>query len=267
MNLSRLLIFTVFFFVNYISFFAQYTEVINSNKPGFSESPYSVGSGVYQIESNIFLRKTSIEPTFSIPQSLGLDLVFRTSFFLEKLELNARLTYQQDKVAFKNIFSSHYFTSGFSDMIIGAKYLVYQKEYENKSKEIYSWQKRNGFDKRRLIPSVALYLGINTGFLHDLHKTGSITPKIGVLLQQNLTKYFNVITNIFYDNIGSDFSELSFIVTATNNLSNQWSIFFENQTVFEKYQQNTNLGIGLAFLYNKNLQFNTSSKFIFEEKS
>ena len=82
---------------------AQYTEIINSKRPGFSESPYSVGKGVYQFESNIFFRNTSIEPTFSTPQSLGLDLLFRTSFFLDKLEINTQLSYQKDKVAFKNI--------------------------------------------------------------------------------------------------------------------------------------------------------------------
>tara|TARA_R110002049_G_scaffold25194_4_gene88583 strand:+ start:7965 stop:9140 length:1176 start_codon:yes stop_codon:yes gene_type:complete len=267
MNVSKLQLFIVFFFVGYLSLFAQYTDVINSNKPGFSESPYSVGSGVYQFESNIFFRNTSIEPTFSKPQSLGLDLMFRTSLFLEKLELNAQLTYQNDKVAFKNIFTSHYFSSGFSRITIGAKYLVYQQEYEDKSKEVRSWKRRHAFDTKRLIPSVAVYLGMNTDFVNEIHKTGSITPKVGILLQHNLTKDFNVITNVFYDNIGSDFSEFSYIITATHNFSDQWSAFFENQTIFQEYQNNTNLGLGLAYLYSRDLQFNTSARLLFEGKA
>ncbi|AUC85009.1 hypothetical protein CW731_06770 [Polaribacter sp. ALD11] len=267
MNVSRLNLFIVFFFIGYSTVLAQYTDVINSNKPGFSESPYSVGTGVYQFESNIFLRNTSIEPTFSIPQSLGLDLLFRTSLFLEKLELNAQLTYQQDKVAFKNVFTSHYFTSGFSRMTIGAKYLVYQQEYEDKSKEIRSWKRRRAFDTKRLIPSVAVYLGMNTDFVNEIHKTGSITPKAGILLQHNLTKYFNVITNFYYDNIGSDFAEYSYIITATQNFSDQWSAFLENQTIFQEHQNNTNVGLGLAYLYSRDLQFNTSGRLLFEGKS
>jgi hypothetical protein len=75
----------VFFFIGSSILFAQYTEVINSNKPGFSESPYSVGTGIYQFESNLFLRKTTTVPTFSRPQSLGVALLFRTGLFLEKL--------------------------------------------------------------------------------------------------------------------------------------------------------------------------------------
>ena len=265
--MNRLHLFIMLFFIGSVVVFAQYTDIINSNKPGFSESPYSVGKGIYQFESNIFLRNTSITNTFSKPQSLGVDILFRTSFFLDKLELNAQLTYQNDKIAFKNIFTSHYFTSGLSKMTIGAKYLVYQQTYKDKSKEIRSWKRRNAFDITRLIPSVAVYLGMNTDFVNDIHKTGSITPKIGVLLQQNLTQDFNVITNFYYDNIGTDFAQYSYIITLTQSFSNRWSAFFENQMVIQKYQNNINLGAGLAYLYNRNLQFNTSARLIFEGKT
>ena len=265
--MNRLHFFVISFFIGSVTVFAQYTDVINSNKPGFSESPYSVGKGVYQFESNVFLRNTAITSTFSKPQSLGIDLLFRTSFFLDKLELNAQLTYQKDKVAFKNIFTSQYFTSGLSNMTIGAKYLVYQQAYKDKSKEIRSWKRKNAFDIARLIPSVAVYLGMNTDFVNDIHKTGSITPKMGLLLQQNLTQDFNVITNFYYNNIGSDFAQYSYIITLTQSFSNRWSAFFENQMVFKKDQDNLDLGAGLAYLYSRNLQFNTSARLLFEGKT
>jgi len=265
--MNRLHFFVISFFIGSVTVFAQYTDVINSNKPGFSESPYSVGKGVYQFESNVFLRNTAITSTFSKPQSLGIDLLFRTSFFLDKLELNAQLTYQKDKVAFKNIFTSQYFTSGLSNMTIGAKYLVYQQAYKDKSKEIRSWKRKNAFDLARLIPSVAVYLGMNTDFVNDIHKTGSITPKMGLLLQQNLTQDFNVITNFYYNNIGSNFAQYSYIITLTQSFSNRWSAFFENQMVFKKDQDNLDLGAGLAYLYSRNLQFNTSARLVFEGKT
>ena len=148
MHKPKLNLFLILILFSFPSIYSQYTEVINSNRPGFSESPYSVGKGVYQFESNLFLRNTSIEPTFSIPKSLGVDLLFRTSFFLEKLELNAQVTYQNDKVAFKNVFTSDYNTSGFSNFTIGAKYLVFQQEYEDKTKEVRSWKRRMAFDKK-----------------------------------------------------------------------------------------------------------------------
>ncbi len=255
------------FFLNVVSTYSQYTEVINSNKPGFSESPYSVGKGVYQFESNIFFRETTIEPTFSIPESFGFDMLFRTSFLLEKLELNAQLRYQKDKIAFKNIFTSSFDTNGISRLTIGAKYLVFQQEYKDKSKEVRSWKRRNAFDKRRLIPSVAVYAGVNTDVLNEVYKIGSMSPRAGILLQNNLSTDFNIITNVFYDNIGTDFSEFSYIITGTINMSDRWSTFFENQTIFQQNQTNSNLGTGLAFLYNKNLQINASGRFLLEGKS
>lgn len=246
---------------------AQYTEVINSNKPGFSESPYSVGTGVYQFESNFFLKDKSIEPTFSQPKSAGFDFLFRTSFFLEKLELNTQLTYQKDKVAFKNIFTSSYNTSGISKLSVGAKYLVFQPEYTDKSKEVRSWKKRHAFDKKRLIPSVAVYAGMNTDFVNDIYKTGKITPKAGILLQHNLTNQFNIISNVYYDKIGTDFPEISYIVTATQNFGNRWSGFLEQQTVFLETQNNLSFGTGLAFLFNKDFQINASGRFLKQGKS
>ena len=267
MKNSKLKLFFLLFLLCFSSIYSQYTDVINSNKPGFSESPYSVGKGVYQFESNFFLKNTSIEPTFSIPESFGFDLQVRTSFILEKLEFNANVSYQRDKVAFKNIFSSHYFSSGFSKIAIGAKYLVFQQEYKDKSKEVRSWKRKMAFDTKRLIPSVAIYLGANTDFVNDIYKTGSISPKAGILLQHNLSTDFNIITNIYYDKIGTDFEEYSYIITGTYNFSDRWSVFFENQTVFQEIQNNTNIGTGFAYLFSRNLQINTSARFLIEGKA
>ncbi|MFY0604733.1 MAG: transporter [Flavobacteriaceae bacterium] len=243
---------------------AQYTEVINSNRPGFSESPYSVGTGIYQFESNIFFRNTSAQPTFSRPQSLGLNLAFRTSFFFERLELNLNASYQRDKFAFKNIFTSHYFDSGISELTIGAKYLVYHQEYKDKSKEIRSWKKRNAFDWKRAIPSVAVYAGANTDFVSEAFKTGKFSPKVGVLLQNDFSESFNLITNIFYDRIGTDAPELSYIATATINFDEKWSIFLENQGAKTKFISRGNVGTGVAYLYNRNIQLNSSLRLVVE---
>ena len=246
---------------------AQYTNVINSNKPGFSESPYSVGTGIYQFESSLFYRNMSTGPIFSQPQSLGFDLLFRTSFFLEKLEINAQLNYQRDKVAFENVFNSHYFTSGLSKATIGAKYLVFEQKYTDKSKEIRSWKRRNAFDKKRLIPSVAIYAGFNTNFLGAVHKTSKVSPKLGILLQNDLSTDFNVITNFYSDKMGTDAAEFSYIITGTYSFSDRWSTFFENQGVFKKQRNETNIGTGVAFLLTTNLQINASARGLFEGRS
>jgi hypothetical protein len=250
-------------FVSTIS--AQYTGVINSNRPGFSESPYSVGTGVYQLETSIFYRKIGQTPTFSRPQATGINFLFRTSFFKEQLELNMNFTYQNAEIGFQNIFQSSYFSSGIQDLSIGAKYLIYEQEYEDKSKEVRSWKRRFAFDWKRLIPSVAAYAGVHAPIGNDLfylYEEGGFSPKVGVLLQNDLSSDLNVVTNIFYDRITTDAPELSYIITATYSLNDRWSTFFENQTLSNKYRVESNLGSGIAYLWNRNLQLNTSLRLV-----
>ena len=259
----------LFFFFTCSSYLlnAQYTNVINSNRPGFSESPYSVGTGIYQLETGFFYNSSQIVRTFTIPNSFGYNMVFRTSFFDDKLEFNTNFTLQSDKVAFKNVFTSSYNTTGISDFSFGSKYLVFQQEFEDKSKEIRSWKKRRAFDWKRAIPSVAVYAGINTNLVNNIYKLESITPKIGILLQNNLSSDLNIVSNFFIDNIGSDYTELSFIVTGTYAVNKDWSTFLEYQGTRNKYQVNNNFGTGVAYLSSRHFQIDASTRLNFNGKT
>ncbi len=259
----------LFFFLICSNFLlnAQYTNVINSNRPGFSESPYSVGTGVYQIETGFFYNSSKIVRTFTIPKSFGLNMVLRTSFFSDRLELNTNFTIQKDQVAFKNVFTSHYFTTGISDFSVGAKYLVYHQEYEDKSKEIRSWKRRHAFDWKRAIPSIAVYIGMNTNLVNDIYKLEGITPKVGVLLQNNLSNKLNIITNIYYDNMNSSYSELIYIVTGTYAINDNWSTFLEHQGSYNNFQINNNFGTGIAYLANRHFQVDASTRLNFNGKT
>ncbi len=266
MSMCKKILFFFFLCSSYL-LNAQYTNVINSNRPGFSESPYSVGIGVYQLETGLFMNSSKIVRTFTVPFSFGQNLTFRTAFFKEKLEFNTNITFQRDKVAFKNVFQSHYFTTGLSEFSIGAKYLVYEQEYEDKSKEIRSWKRRHAFDWKRTIPSVAVYAGLNTNFVGDLYKLKGMTPKVGVLLQNNLSNKFNIVTNIFYDYIGSDYAEFSYILTSTYTLNKDWSTFLEYQASYNKYQTNNNFGAGVAYLSSRHFQIDASTRLNFNGKT
>lgn len=249
------------------SIHAQYTGVINSNRPGFSLSPYGVGTGVYQLESSWFIKRSEIVKTFTNPSFGGVDLFFRAGHFNEKLEFNLDIAYQKDKIAFKNIFTSHYYKTNFSRFTLGAKYLLYEREYKDKSKEIRSWKAKTKFDWNRLIPSIAIYGGIHLGVAAGVHKMGGFAPKVGLLLQNNINRDFNIISNIYYDRIGTDYAHFSYIVTGTYSFTDRWSTFIENQTLFEKHRVSSNLGSGIAYLYNRNLQLNSSLRLMAEGKS
>lgn len=245
---------------------AQYTEIINSNKPGFSQSPYSVGTGIYQFEGNFFYRKADATETFSNPQAWGLNLDFRTSFFQEKLEFILNTSLQQDKIAFKNVFESSYNKFGLGEFTLGAKYLAFVPKYNDKGQEVRSWNKRHGFDNKRWIPHIAGYIGINFGsFLNPPHERGGITPKVGVLLQNEFSNQFNLITNVYYNYIGSDYPEWSYIVTGTYNFNDTWAGFAEHEARFNAQESTSNVGGGLAYLFSNDLQFNASLRATFQE--
>ncbi|MBS9773999.1 MAG: transporter [Tenacibaculum sp.] len=238
---------------------AQYTEIINSNRPGFSESPFSVGTGIYQFETSLFLRKDKSVPIFSNPQSLGINFHFRTSFLFERLELNVTTSLQNDRISFKNVFESYKTETGLGTLTLAAKYLVYKPKYTDKTKEIRSWKKRFSFDYRRLIPNIAVYAGYNLGnTLNNPHKHGGNTKKLGILLQNNFSNQFNVITNFYYNYMGSKTPEYSYVITGTYSFNEKWSVFIEHQAMFSKIEKHNNIGAGVTYLFNDNLQFNTN---------
>lgn len=236
---------------------AQYTEIINSKRPGFSESPYSVGTNVYQFETGFYYKNSNNESFLAHPNTYGGELFFRTGQFFERFEINLNVAYQSDEV--KNPFGDNFYINGFSDFRLGLKYLIYQQEYTDKSKEIRSWKKRHAFDKKRLIPSVALYGGVNTNLLSDEYKADGVSFKGAILLQNDFTDRLVVLTNLIVDDIASESMEYEYIVTMTYAISYKWSFFVENIGKYEAgFSPEYQLGTGLAYLISPNLQVDAS---------
>jgi hypothetical protein len=236
---------------------AQYTEIINSKRPGFSESPYGVGNDVYQFEAGLFYKNSNDESLIAYPKTLGGELFFRFGKFIERLEVNLNAAYQTDEV--KNPFGDNYHISGISDLRFGAKYLIYQQEFTDKSKEIRSWKKRTSFDKKRLIPSVGVYGGINTNFLSENYKSEGISFKGAVLLQNDFSDRLVVLTNLVVDDIASESMLYSYIVTMTYAINQNWSFFIENVGKYETgFSPEYQLGTGFAYLISPNLQVDAS---------
>lgn len=236
---------------------AQYTEIINSKRPGFSESPYSVGTGVYQFETGLFYKHNNSESLLAYPNTFGGELFFRTSHFFDRLEINLNVAYQADEV--KNPFGDNFNINGISDFRFGAKYLIYQQEYTDKSKEIRSWKKRTSFDKKRLIPSVAIYGAVNTNLLSEDYKAEGVSFKGAVLLQNDFSDRLVLLTNLIVDDISGASMEYLYIVTMTYALSQNWSFFVENTGKFETgFSPEYELGTGIAYLISPNLQVDAS---------
>ncbi len=236
---------------------AQYTEIINSKRPGLSESPYSLGTNVYQLETGLFLIDNDGGNTNNNTTSVGGELFLRAGLLKERLEFNINLAFQNTKFSYSSGNSLN--VSGLSDMTIGAKYLIHLQKYTDKSKEIRSWKRKMAFDKKRIIPSIGVYAGVHPNFLGDNFKKDKLSFKGAVLLQNDLSDRFVILTNLIADYIGSENKFYSYIVTATYALNSNWSIFGENVGKFQKISSpKFQFGGGLAYLFSKDLQVDTS---------
>ena len=257
--------------------YGQYTEVINSRRPGFSDTPYSVGTKVYQVEAGLFYKNVGnylyydplLEESFSYSgSSFGSDIMLRTGQFFERLEFSLDMAVVSENRDFTlpDDYSESAF--GFSKLTLGAKYLVYKPEYADKSKEIRSWKARHSFDKRRLIPAVGVYAGLNTNLLTELHKNpDGISPRFGIYTQNDLSNRLIVLFNFIADKVFTEEAENTYIMTVTYTLHQNWSVFAENQGFFRKNVPNDfQFGAGGAYLINPNMQADFSARMIFDER-
>ena len=239
---------------------AQYTDIINSKTPGNSESPYAVGTDVLQLETNLFYGETSSDLENARVDPRGVSLFMRYSKFDERLEVDSQIVYQSNSVL-DAAFNPTTKISGVSNFNVGVKYLIYQREYIDKSNEIRSWKKRTEYDKNRWIPSIGFYLGVNTNLISEDYKEPTVTPRIAILLQNNLSDRLNLITNIGSYKIATDQSVYTYIVTMTYAMNEILSIFAENQGDFASNNNNDyQIGTGFAYLYSENLQFDCAAR-------
>ncbi len=235
--------------------FGQYTEVINSKRPGFSESPFGIGTKVYQIETGGFYQYNAKPQLTTKRNSGGMDLFLRSGLLWEKLEVNIGFTYQHDNVLDDVLLENTFVQSGFSQFTIGAKYLFYMPKYKDPHKEIRSWKKKWAFDTKRLIPSIGLYAGLNTNLLGVAYKAPSMSPKVVLLLQNDFSPYLIWVNNIVGDYLTLDDQRtLGYISTLSYSMTDRFSIFGETQGMFTKNTKEFLFGGGFAYLPTKNMQ-------------
>ena len=259
----------VFFFLLLFSIVstAQYTEIINSRRPGFSDSPYGVGTNVLQVEGGIFYGNKS--EVRSKLKSLGTDFMVRYGKLFEGLEVDLNISLQNDKASyFDQSYREDVSRFGLTQLSLGAKYLVYNSKYNDKTKEIRSWKKSNGFDLRRLIPSVGVYAGFNipitkeyVGGNFDRFIKNDFSPRIAIYMQNDFTKKIIFVSNLIMDKLGTDHKENSYILTTTYSISEKWNVFAEHQGIFKSNTPDDyQFGGGVAYLISPNMQVDISAR-------
>ncbi len=237
---------------------AQYTDVINSNRPGLSVSAYAVGHNVIQLEAGIFFEQSDHSILNTQSNIWGSEISLRYGLLFEQLELNWEGTYQSQNITYSNFGTSATFTD-FSRNRLGLKYLIYDrfKNPDRNKPNLYSWKANNGFKLKNLIPSVAVYggatfnLGDNPFYMGD----PTVSYRGMVATQSRLTPRNVLITNLSYDRISSDFPEMGYLVSLSHAFRDpKWSVFVENQGIKSDRYSDILIRGGVAHLFTDDFQ-------------
>lgn len=257
---------TFFILVTTLSY-SQYTDVINSNRPGVSRSAFSVGTNVVQFEVGPYMIKEERTPALSTEVSgFGADFSIRYGFLFEQLEVNLEGTYQNDT---KTYFSGIPFEedrANFKHITLGAKYLVFDpyKNAEEDKPNLYSYHANYKFKWKSLIPAVSIYAGANFDTKNNPYTAPGIegfSPKVMLATQNNFAGGWVFVMNLIKDRIGTDQSDFQYILTLTHSFSPQWVIFGETQGIKSDFYADNLFRFGGAYLWTPNFQLDTALTF------
>ncbi len=265
---------TCLFYLLLFSFFnvsAQYTEMLNSNRPGSSQGAFSVGKNVLQFETGIGFGKEKHSLLNTKTNIFTIDYSARYGFFKEELEVSLIGAYQANSITNTiggtSVKSKE---SNFTSNTIGAKYLFFDpyRKKELEGPNLYSWKANNSFQWKDLIPAISVYAGANfdsadnplTHFPENQTESGiEISPTVAIATQNNWNGGWVFVTNIFADRIGTDFPSYGYIVTLTHTPTNWFSVFVENQGIKSDFYADQIFRGGTAILISENFHVDASA--------
>ncbi len=250
--------------------FSQYTEMINTNRPGGSQGAFSVGKKVLQFESGITIGKEKHSLLNTETDILNWDYSVRYGVWKEELEVSLMGSFQRNKVNYTTGNSPENTFSNFKSNTLGAKYLVYDpyRKRELEGPNLYSWRKNNRFQWEDLIPAISVYAGANFDFADNPllpYQESTISPTIAVSTQNNWIGGFVLVTNIFADRVTTDFPTYGYIVTLTHATNRFFSVFIENQGFKSDFYADQILRGGAAALINEDLHVDLSLSINFKD--
>ena len=128
--------------------YAQYTDIINSNRPGKSMSAFSVGKTVIQAEAGLYGVREKHDLLRYDANGFGTELDVRYGAFFDQFEFVLNTQYQYDWYQAPLVNDTR---SGFKQITIGAKYLVYDPFIKQDKPNVYSWKANHKFSWKQFI--------------------------------------------------------------------------------------------------------------------
>lgn len=250
---------------------AQYTEMLNANRPGGSQGAFAVGTNVLQFEGGFSYGKEKHELLKTETNAYALDYAVRYGFWKERLEVSFMGEFQSSNVTdSRSTFAREYKLSNFRSNTLGAKYLIYDpyRKRDLQGPNLYSWKANNRTQWADLIPAIAIYAGANFDFADNPftpEPDSSISPKFVLATQNNFIGGWVFVTNIIVDRVTTDFPTYGYILTLTHATNRYFSVFLENQGLKSDFYADQLLRGGAAALINDNLQVDLSLTYSFKD--
>lgn len=254
----RQLVASALFFTAY-TLSAQYTEIINSHRPGTSQGAFAVGYNVIQAE--VGMAKGWEEHTLLKIETdaFTIDYTLRYGLLMERLEINFTGSYLSENIIdSKSAVPYEYKQSNFRSNTLGAKFLIYDpyKKRDQEQPNLYSWKANNKFRWRELIPAVSVYGGVNLDTKDNpfLPPDDGMTYKGLVSTQINMEGGWVFVTNFIADRITSEYPTYSYILTLTHAFTPKISGFIENQGIMSDWYADQLFRFGGAYLLTDDIQ-------------
>ena len=263
-----MLIARCFVFLSLITFTAnaQYTETINSNRPGTSHGAFAIGWNVLQVETGV--SRYSLEHknlNNSKIDGLNFNYLFRYGLLNDKLEV-----FLEGSVVTRDILDNNYQNNYFTDIsetiigrqTLGFKYLVFDP-FKNKKwhgENFYSWKAGRVIKLTDFIPAISVMIG--SGFnVDDRIQYNDQFFKIKMpldpdLLNQNIRRLrnFNFADQVIMPFIGiATQNHFKGRWVVVNNFSYELAMKAKNSSSFSPSTSNNNT-INYLFTITHNLR-------------
>lgn len=251
---------------------AQYTETINSNRPGNSQGAFSLGTGVFQFEAGGKMGVDKHNLTDTKTTLWGIDYAVRAGVWREQLEISLMGSFlsQNIKPLTPGIQHQNYTINNFNYNTIGAKYLLYDpyKRAEEKEPNLYSWKANQKADWTKLIPAVSLYAGLNLATSDNPYLQpgeGPVSPKLAIITQNNFEGGWVFVLNLIGDKLSEEFPSYIGIATLTHSFNQEFAAFAEFQTIISDIYSDEFVRGGIAYLASKDFQIDVSGLVNFKD--
>lgn len=251
--------------------YSQYTETINSNRPGNSQGAFAVGANVLQFEAGGTFGNDEHSLLETQTEYWGVDYAVRYGLLLEELEISLMGNFLSSATEYTRGGSTQDFSyRNFEYNTLGVKYLLYDPYKKGEKKpNLYSWRANQKFDWSQLVPAVSLYAGANFTFGDDnpylYPGEGKFSPKVALISQNNWSGGWVFVINLIADKIGQEFPSYEGIVTLTHSFSPKFAAFGEFQTIMSDIYSDEIARAGLAYLFHKNFQLDASGLLNFKD--